>query len=61
GSVCVNGVSLTVCNSKSDSFQVAIIPYTHEHTNFCQIKEGSVVNLEFDIVGKYISKMLSFK
>lgn len=61
GSVCVNGVSLTVCNSKDDSFQVAIIPYTHEHTNFCQIKEGSVVNLEFDIVGKYISKMMRFQ
>lgn len=61
GSVCVNGVSLTVCNSKDDGFQVAIIPYTHEHTNFCQIKEGSVVNLEFDIVGKYISKMMRFQ
>lgn len=61
GSVCVNGVSLTVCNSKDDSFQVAIIPYTHEHTNFCRIKEGSVVNLEFDIVGKYISKMMRFQ
>jgi riboflavin synthase len=61
GSVCVNGVSLTVCNSKDDSFQVAIIPYTFEHTNFCQIKQGSLVNLEFDIVGKYISKMMSYK
>lgn len=61
GSVCVNGVSLTVCNSKDDSFQVAIIPYTHEHTNFCRIKEGSVVNLEFDIVGKYISKLMRFQ
>ena len=61
GSVCVNGVSLTVCNSKDDGFQVSIIPYTHEHTNFCQIKEGSVVNLEFDIVGKYISKMMRFQ
>lgn len=60
GSVTVNGVSLTVCNSKDDSFQVAIIPYTLEHTNFCRIKEGSVVNLEFDIIGKYISKMNSF-
>ena len=48
GSVTVNGVSLTVCNSKDDSFQVAIIPYTLEHTNFCRIKEGSVVNLEFE-------------
>lgn len=61
GSVCVNGVSLTVCNSKDDSFQVAIIPYTHEHTNFCQIKKGCVVNLEFDIVGKYISKLMRFQ
>ena len=58
GSVCVNGVSLTVCNSKVDSFDVAIIPYTFENTNFCQIKKGSVVNIEFDIVGKYISKLL---
>lgn len=57
GSVCVNGVSLTVCNSRDDNFQVAIIPYTHEFTNFHQIKEGSVVNLEFDIIGKYISKI----
>jgi len=61
GSVCVNGVSLTVCNSKNNSFQVAIIPYTHEYTNFSQIEKGTVVNLEFDIVGKYISKMISFK
>lgn len=60
GSVTVNGVSLTVCNSKKDSFQVAIIPYTHEHTNFHQIKEGSVVNLEFDIIGKYISRLMQF-
>lgn len=58
GSVCVNGVSLTVVNSKDNSFQVAIIPYTHEMTNFGQIKKGTVVNLEFDIVGKYISKMM---
>lgn len=61
GSVCVNGVSLTVCNSKDNSFEVAIIPYTHDFTNFGQIEKGSVVNLEFDIVGKYISKMISFK
>ena len=60
GSVCVNGVSLTVCNSKPNSFQVAIIPYTHEHTNFCQIEVGTVVNLEFDIVGKYIARMMQF-
>ena len=61
GSVCVNGVSLTVCNSKDDSFQVAIIPYTHDHTNFCQIEQGTVVNLEFDIVGKYISWMMAYR
>ena len=61
GSVCVNGVSLTVCNSKDDSFQVAIIPYTHDHTNFCQIEKGSIVNLEFDIVGKYISRMMAYR
>lgn len=60
GSVCVNGVSLTVCNSKDNSFQVAIIPYTFEHTNFHQIKPGTVVNLEFDIVGKYLSKMMRY-
>jgi riboflavin synthase len=57
GSVCVNGVSLTVCNSRDNSFQVAIIPYTYEFTNFHQIKKGTVVNLEFDIIGKYISKI----
>ena len=61
GSVCVNGVSLTVCNSKVNSFLVAIIPYTHDFTNFGQIEKGTVVNLEFDIVGKYISKMMQFK
>jgi len=57
GSICVNGVSLTVCNSKENHFQVAIIPYTYEITNFHQIKPGTVVNLEFDIIGKYISKI----
>ena len=61
GSVCVTGVSLTVCNSQPNSFQVAIIPYTHEHTNFCQIEAGTVVNIEFDIVGKYISRMMQFR
>lgn len=60
GSVTVNGVSLTVCNSKNNSFQVAIIPFTFEHTNFHQINQGSVVNLEFDIIGKYISKMMKY-
>jgi len=57
GSVCVNGVSLTVINSKDTSFSVAIIPYTQEHTNFHEFKEGTVVNIEYDILGKYISKM----
>ena len=61
GSVCVNGVSLTVCNSQKNSFEVAIIPYTHDNTNFCRIEKGTVINLEFDIVGKYISKMMQFK
>ncbi|MFA6768610.1 MAG: riboflavin synthase [Parabacteroides sp.] len=61
GSVCINGVSLTVCNSQANSFQVAIIPYTYEHTNFCQIEKGTIVNIEFDIVGKYISKMMQYK
>lgn len=60
GSVTVNGVSLTVVSPTENSFQVAIIPYTHDHTNFHQIKEGTVVNLEFDIIGKYISRMMAF-
>ncbi len=58
GSVTVNGVSLTVCNSRTDSFEVAIIPYTMEHTNFCRIVEGTRVNLEFDIIGKYLSRLM---
>jgi riboflavin synthase len=58
GSVCVNGVSLTVVNSKDHSFSVCIIPYTHEHTNFKYIQKGTIVNLEFDILGKYISKLM---
>lgn len=57
GSVTVNGVSLTVCDSEKDSFRVAIIPYTFEHTNFCQIRKGTRVNLEFDIIGKYIARI----
>jgi len=60
GSVTVNGASLTVCNPTDNSFQVAIIPYTYEHTNFHQIEVGTVVNIEFDIIGKYVSRMLSF-
>ena len=58
GSVTVNGVSLTVCDSKRESFRVSIIPYTYDYTNFHNIEEGSVVNLEFDIIGKYIARLL---
>lgn len=61
GSVTVNGVSLTVCNSTDDSFQVNIIPYTYDNTNFHQIEVGSIVNLEFDIIGKYIARIQSFE
>ena len=60
GSVTVNGVSLTVCNPTDNSFQVAIIPYTYEHTNFHQIAVGTTVNIEFDIIGKYVSRMMAF-
>lgn len=60
GSVTVNGVSLTVCNSETDSFRVAIIPYTFEHTNFKNIQPGTRVNLEFDIIGKYLSRLMEF-
>lgn len=58
GSVCVNGVSLTVVNSQQNSFSVCIIPYTFENTNFHSIKKGTQVNLEFDILGKYITKLI---
>ncbi|MBY8963961.1 riboflavin synthase [Flavobacterium sp. D11R37] len=57
GSVTVNGVSLTVVNSKDGEFSVAIIPYTYEHTNFKHIQPGSIVNLEFDVVGKYVARL----
>jgi len=57
GSVTVNGVSLTVCRPTEDTFQVCIIPYTYDNTNFHAIKEGTVVNIEFDIIGKYIARM----
>ncbi len=57
GSVTVNGVSLTVCDREINSFRVAIIPYTFEHTNFCQIEKGSRVNIEFDIIGKYLARL----
>ena len=58
GSITVNGVSLTVVNSRRGGFQVAIIPYTHEHTNFHTFKEGTIVNLEFDIIGKYVGQYM---
>lgn len=60
GSVTVNGVSLTVCDSRPRSFRVAIIPYTYEHTNFCRLGVGSQVNIEFDIIGKCIARLASF-
>lgn len=59
GSISINGVSLTCFNSKDNGFTVAIIPYTYEHTNFHRIKSGSLVNLEFDIIGKYVKRLLS--
>jgi riboflavin synthase len=59
GSICINGVSLTVVDSQSDSFSVCIIPYTYQHTNFKSMDINSTVNLEFDILGKYIAKLLS--
>lgn len=59
GSICVNGISLTVVNSQDNSFSVAIIPYTFDHTNLQNVKEGSTVNLEFDIIGKYVSKLIN--
>ncbi|GAB3201272.1 riboflavin synthase [Pontibacter aydingkolensis] len=58
GSICVNGISLTVFNSKENSFSVAIIPYTYEHTNLHQVKPGDKINLEFDIIGKYVARLL---
>ena len=58
GSITVNGVTLTVCNSKPNSFQVAIIPYTYDHTNFHTFEVGTRVNLEFDIIGKYIARIM---
>lgn len=61
GSVTVNGVSLTVVNSKDNSFQVAIIPFTHEVTNFHTFKPGTIINIEFDIIGKYLSKLNSYQ
>ena len=60
GSVTVNGVSLTVCNPGDDTFEVCIIPYTYEHTNFHSIEVGTKVNIEFDIIGKYIARLQHF-
>lgn len=57
GSITVNGVSLTVVNSKANEFSVAIIPYTYEHTNFKNISQGTIVNLEFDVIGKYVTRL----
>lgn len=59
GSVTVNGVSLTVCEPTDNSFKVAIIPFTHDHTNFCRIEPGTRVNIEFDILGKYLARLAS--
>ncbi|WP_316736160.1 riboflavin synthase [Pedobacter aquatilis] len=59
GSVCVNGISLTVVNSQSDEFSVFIIPYTFEHTNLHEVEVGDTVNLEFDIIGKYVARLMS--
>ena len=61
GSITINGVSLTVVNSKKNEFSVAIIPYTFEHTNFKTITEGEMVNLEFDVIGKYVAKLQANK
>jgi riboflavin synthase len=58
GSICINGISLTVVNSHADSFSVAIIPYTYEHTNLQHVRTGTVVNLEFDIIGKYVARLM---
>ena len=59
GSICVNGISLTVVNSHANTFSVAIIPYTFEHTNLQNVREGSAVNLEFDIIGKYVARLMN--
>ncbi|RZJ80824.1 MAG: riboflavin synthase [Flavobacterium sp.] len=61
GSICVNGISLTVVNSQLDEFSVFIIPYTYEHTNLHEVKVGDTVNLEFDIIGKYVARLMANK
>ena len=58
GSICLNGVSLTTFNVTQNTFKVAIIPYTFEHTNFCNIKKGDMINIEFDMLGKYVSRSI---
>ena len=58
GSICINGISLTAFEAEDDTFKVAIIPYTYEHTNMREVKKGSVVNLEFDVIGKYVARMM---
>jgi riboflavin synthase len=60
GSICINGVSLTCFNSTANSFRVAIIPYTYEHTTFNHLQPGAAVNLEFDIVGKYVKRLMNY-
>lgn len=61
GSVCINGISLTVVNSADDEFSVFIIPYTYEHTNLQEVNEGDIVNVEFDIIGKYVARLIGNK
>ena len=61
GSICVNGISLTAFAADGDTFKVAIIPYTYQHTNIHKIQKGSSVNLEFDVIGKYVARMMEFK
>ena len=58
GSICINGISLTVVNSRDNAFSVAIIPYTYEHTNMQELKKGDIINLEFDIIGKYVARLM---
>jgi len=58
GSICINGISLTVVNSNANSFSVAIIPYTYQHTNLQNVREGDTINLEFDIIGKYVARLM---
>ena len=61
GSICVNGISLTAFEAEGDTFKVAIIPYTYQYTNIHKIQKGSFVNLEFDVIGKYVARMMEFK